>query len=79
MMSAKHAAPDPSRPFWGVAEVAAYYGVTRDTIYAYRTRGLLPPEDDRISGSPVWRPETIIGHKRPGRGYRSDRKRKDDA
>ena len=65
---------DPKKPLWGVADVAAYWKVKPATIHRYRTRGWLPPEDDKIGISPVWHPKTIINYKRPGRGARTDLK-----
>jgi hypothetical protein len=40
--------------------------------YRTRGRGELPPEDAMFGQTPVWRPSTIIGHKRPGQGTRTD-------
>ena len=65
---------DPAKEFWTVADVAAFLGVSADTVRVYRSRrrGELPQEDDRFGQSPVWRPLTILNHKRPGQGARTD-------
>ncbi|TDD37870.1 MarR family transcriptional regulator [Actinomadura sp. KC06] len=65
---------DPAKEFWTAADIAAYLGVTVETVRVYRSRGRgeLPAEDDRFGQSPVWRPATIINHKRPGQGARTD-------
>jgi len=44
---------------WSVAEVAAYLGVYRSTVTAYRSRGQMPQPDGYVGRSPWWRPETI--------------------
>ena len=44
---------------WSVGEVAAYLGVKRSTVTAYRSRGQMPQPDGRVGRSPWWRPETI--------------------
>ncbi len=78
------AAPDPEADWWTIAEVAVYLGVRESTVIVYRSRGKkgiaggLPPEDRKFGGSPVYRPATIIGWKRPGRGAGGGRPRKDD-
>ena len=70
---------DPEKPYWWIADIAVYWGIKPETVHTYRTRGWLPPEDDRIGNSPVWFPKTIIDHKRPGQGARTDLKDRDDS
>lgn len=70
---------DPRKEWWTIADFAAYWGVKPRTIHVYRTiPGRTPPEDDRFGSTPVWRPDTIIEFKRPGPGYRSDLKDRDE-
>lgn len=76
--------PDPEADYWTIAEVAAYLGVQESTVIVYRNRGKkgdpngLPKEDRVFGASPVYRPATIIGWKRPGRGAGGGRPRKDE-
>lgn len=42
-----------------VPAVAARLGVKVDTVWKWRQRARLPPEDGRVSGSPWWWPESI--------------------
>lgn len=67
-------AADPNADYWTVADVAAYWGVSPQTIRTYRSRrrGELPKEDRMFGRSPVWRPATIIDFERPGQGRRTD-------
>lgn len=66
--------PDPRDDYWTIADVAAYWGVTEQTIRSYRSRGRgeLPPADKMFQRSPAWRPGTIISFQRPGQGARTD-------
>lgn len=52
--------------------LAARLGVQINTVYIYRTRGDLPPEDETVGRSPLWREDTIARWiaARPGRGGR---------
>lgn len=65
---------DPDTDFWDLADVAAHWGVTPQTIRTYRSRkrGELPEPDKVFGRSPVWKPSTIIGFVRPGQGARTD-------
>ncbi|QDN58688.1 helix-turn-helix domain-containing protein [Streptomyces sp. S1D4-20] len=65
---------DPNADYWTIADVARYWGVSEQTIRAYRSRrrGELPPADKVFSRSPVWKPATIIGFQRLGQGTRTD-------
>lgn len=74
MADAERPLADPKAVYWTIADVAAHWGVKPTTIHTYRTRGWLPEPDDRIGNAPVWFPKTIIDHKRPGRGARTDLK-----
>lgn len=72
---------DPAKTWWAIRDLAEYFGLKPQTIRVYRTvPGKLPKEDDNIEGKPVWKPETVIGWKIPGKGqgYRSDLKDGDD-
>jgi hypothetical protein len=70
---------DPHAEWWTMADIAAYWNVDHRTVrdYRYQTRhprrpgqaAKLPPHDDTFGPTPVWRPRTIIGFKRPGRGH----------
>ncbi|WP_433233786.1 hypothetical protein [Actinomadura nitritigenes] len=66
---------DRRKAYWSIEDVAAYWGVKPKTVREYRVRpGALPPADETFGRSPVWKPETIIGFQRPGRGARTDLK-----
>lgn len=67
---------DLSADYWDTADVAAYCGVTPQSVRTYRSRGRGEmPEPDRIFvRTPTWRPATIINFKRPGQGARTDLK-----
>lgn len=41
------------------AEVAERAGVSVKTVHRYLYRGNMPPADERIGRSPVWKEETI--------------------
>lgn len=51
--------PPPLPTPLDVPAVAARLNVERDTVWKWRTRKLLPPEDGTVSGAPWWWPETI--------------------
>lgn len=65
---------DPNADYWTIADVAEHWGVSEQTVRAYRSRGRgeLPPADKTYGRSPVWRPATIIGFQRLGQGTRTD-------
>jgi predicted GIY-YIG superfamily endonuclease len=65
---------DPTADYWDMADVAAHWGVTPQTIRTYksRKRGELPAPDRVIVRAPVWRPATILNFQRPGQGARTD-------
>jgi hypothetical protein len=65
---------DPEADYWTIADVADHWGVSEQTIRAYRSRrrGELPPPDRTYGRSPVWRPATITGFQRLGQGARTD-------
>jgi hypothetical protein len=44
-----------------VRDVAVLLNVKPDTVHKWRTRGVLPPEDGRVSDQPWWWPITIDG------------------
>lgn len=64
----------PNADYWTIADVAAHWGVSEQTIRAYRSRGRgeLPPPDKTFGRSPVWKPATIVGFQRLGQGTRTD-------
>ena len=64
--------PDPEADYWTLQDVADHYGIKYASARRYRVRGELPPEDKLFGRSPVWRPATILEHKRPGQGARTD-------
>lgn len=71
--------PDPEAQWWTLADVAAYLGVKLETVHRYRKRprdkGGLPPEDDKVSRTPVYYPATVIEwneRERAGKGARTD-------
>lgn len=57
---------------WTVADVAAHLEVAESTVRAYLARGQMPAPDGRLGRTPWWRPATIRGWERPGRGARTD-------
>jgi predicted DNA-binding transcriptional regulator AlpA len=71
--------PDTGAEWWFTDDVAAYLGIQRPSVwrmlYPRRTRGetrpVLPSPDRRFGRTPAWRPATITGWKRPGRGVHS--------
>lgn len=65
---------DPNADYWTIADVASHWGVSEQTIRAYRSRGRgeLPPADKTFGRSPVWKPATIVGFPRLGQGTRTD-------
>jgi hypothetical protein len=65
---------DPHADYWDIADVAAYWGVTPQTVRTYRARkrGELPEADRIFVRTPTWKPATIINFQRPGQGARTD-------
>jgi hypothetical protein len=69
---------DPGKQWWTMADIADHWGVQLGTVWDYRNQtrhprkpGLapkLPPEDDMIGRTPVWRPATVLRFQRPGQG-----------
>lgn len=51
--------PDLTAEWWTVHEVAAYLGVARNTVHAYRSRSQMPEPDQRYGKTDMWRPATI--------------------
>lgn len=51
--------PDVDADLWVLDDVAAYLGVTRSTVTAYRARAQMPQADGVIGRTPWWRPHTI--------------------
>lgn len=45
----------------GIHEIAAMFGVRRDTVDKWRTRNVLPEPDEDLHAGPVWWETTIIG------------------
>jgi hypothetical protein len=72
---ASSAAPDPNAEWWTTNDVAAYLGVGKATVSAYRGRGQLPEPDGKIGQSWIWRPSRIITwhEQRPRKGTRGGR------
>ncbi len=65
--------------YWGAAEVAAYLGLSAQTIRNYAAEGRMPEPDVRIGTIGGWSKATIDEWKanRPGRGARTDLASKD--
>lgn len=68
--------------FWGMipgyltsADIAERLGVKIETVRQYKLRGDLPPPDDYVGRSPVWKDETIQAweRERPGLDWRKGR------
>jgi predicted DNA-binding transcriptional regulator AlpA len=59
-------------------EVAAKIGVSRRTVYQYKTRGTLPPPDEQPGRTPMWKTSTIEQwiESRPGQGWRKGQVKK---
>lgn len=55
------AAPDPDADWWTVEDVAAYLGVARNTVHAYRSRAQMPAPEHQYGQTRLWRPATITG------------------
>lgn len=62
--------PSPKAQWWTTADVASYLGLKPATISAYRARGQMPPPDQKLGRTQLWRPRTIIDwhENRPGSG-----------
>ena len=43
----------------GAKEVAEYVGLTKESIYVYKSQGKMPPIDVELSGRGYWLPDTI--------------------
>ena len=65
--------PDAALGWWTTLEVAEHCGISRESVRAYVSRGILPPPDAKVGRTPTWRPQTIItAHaSRRGRGWRA--------
>ncbi len=59
--------PDPKAQWWTTRDVAAYLGVARGTVSAYRHRGQMPTPKDKIGASWVWPPAVILEWRPGGR------------
>lgn len=44
----------------GIHEIAAMFGVQRDTVDKWRKRGIMPDPDEPLHAGPVWWETTII-------------------
>ena len=66
--------------WWGVAEAASHCGVKDPTWRAYVSRGVAPPPDLRVSGTPIWRPDRVRDWhaNRPGKPGRPRKATEDD-
>lgn len=49
----------------GLAEVAEYYGVSKQVISNWRNRDKLPKPGWKLAQGPVWQASTIRQHPRP--------------
>lgn len=56
-----------------IEQIAARLGVKPATVRQYHHRGDMPPADEHVGRSPVWKVETIDGWERPGLGWRKGR------
>ncbi len=59
-----------SEEIWRVQDVADHFDITPSTVRAYHSRGVMPPADGYDKRGPWWSESTILGWKRPGRGWR---------
>ncbi|MFI8459039.1 hypothetical protein [Kitasatospora sp. NPDC085464] len=57
-----------TKPYWTYDDIAVYWDMKPKSVRTYRfTRaGFLPDPDDTINRAPVWEPDTIRNHPRPG-------------
>ncbi|MFE9328511.1 helix-turn-helix transcriptional regulator [Nocardia sp. NPDC052278] len=62
--------PDPKAPYWTRRDVADYLGWSPQTVSSYLSAGRLPEPFDRVAGSPIWEPRTIIAWNEGGRPKR---------
>lgn len=66
--------PALTADWWTTSDVAAYLDVRVGTVSSYRTRGQMPPPDQTIGRTHMWRPKTITewhdARPRPGVGGR---------
>ncbi len=42
-----------------ITQVAERVGLLRNTLTAYKVKGLMPPPDEQYGRTPLWREETI--------------------
>ncbi|WP_146149578.1 helix-turn-helix transcriptional regulator [Kineococcus rhizosphaerae] len=63
---------DAAQEWWTTAEIAEHCGISRASVRAYVSRGILPAPATTIGRTPVWRPQAVIeAHAaRRGRGWR---------
>lgn len=52
--------PDPTKDWWITKDVAAYLGVKMGTVSSYRKREQMPPPDQTVGRTHMWRPKTIM-------------------
>ncbi|WP_030237877.1 hypothetical protein [Streptomyces sp. NRRL S-350] len=57
-----------AKPYWTYDDIAVYWNMSPKSVRTYRfTRaGFLPDPDETINRAPVWKPDTIRDHPRPG-------------
>ncbi len=53
-------------------QLAERLGIKRGSVHRYRVRGALPPADEKVGRTPLWKVETIEAWEatRPGQGWR---------
>ena len=51
-----------NQPYMGLAEIAAYRGVTKQTVSNWRSRGKLPKPYVVLAMGPVWYIWDIVDH-----------------
>jgi GntR family transcriptional regulator len=54
------ARPDLEADWWTTTDVANYLDVTVGTVSTYRARGQMPPPEQTVGRTHVWRPATIV-------------------
>ena len=67
-------APNPGAEWWTTSDVAAYLRVRVATVSTYRVRGQMPPPEQTVGRTHMWRPAAVIAwhetRPRPGVGGR---------
>ncbi|MER6253596.1 hypothetical protein ABT224_19800 [Streptomyces sp. NPDC001584] len=81
LRQAHRSAERESSTMWDYKRISEETAISVSTLRTYKKFGHMPPPDEPAGSSPLWLPETITDWmmNRPGQGFRSDLKDKDDS